>query len=299
MTEAKTGEEGTKQGGEGDGNTSMLDISKVKGEGAEGKEGAEGETKKVVEGDPSKKVEGEGDKPTRPAWLTEDKFWDAEKGEVKTELAFKNLQELQKMVSKGDHKAPEKPEGYKINLKDEQKELLFGKKDADPHADEGIKALTGWGVKHKVSQAALDEVLGMYAEMSKDGLENSTLKIDVAAEKAKLGKNADAVIEGSVTFLNGMFRAGEISEPELKEAQILFETAAGVTLFQKLMARAGEKVIPTDLKTNDGELPSGDELAQMLLDKKYETDEGYRKKVDGLYAKRYGTAPAMSSQARG
>lgn len=296
-TEAKdTNNNGGEGGNDGKDSTSMLDTSKITQQGDQGKEGTEGEgTKQVVEGDPNAK-KADGEKPTRPEWLTEDKFWDAEKGEIKTELLAQNYKELQKMISKGDHKAPAKPEDYKIELSDQQKEVLFGAKDADVAADEGIKALTGWGAKHKVSQVAMSEILGLYADMTGESLENSTMKIDVSAEKAKLGKNADAVIEASVTFLQGMFRAGEINESELNEAKILFETAAGVTLFNKLMARAGEKLIPTDAKANEGDLPDREELAKMRIDPKYDTDADYRKKVDDLYTKRYGSHAAISSQ---
>lgn len=297
MTTTANNEQQNNNGGGNDGNQSMLDTSKITKAGGEGEEGAQGGDKtQVVEGDPNKQADPNAEKPSRPEWLTEDKFWDAEKGEVKTDLMFKNLGELQKMVSKGDHKAPAKAEDYKINLKDEHKVALFGDKEADVSADEGIKALTGWGAKHKISQAAIDEVLGLYAEMTSESLENSTMKIDVAAEKAKLGKNADAVIEGAHTFLQGMFRSGEISESELKEASILFETAAGVTLFQKLMARGGETILPTDLKAEAGDLPSRDELAKMKLSPEYEKDDAYRKKVDGYYDRMFGTQPAMSSR---
>jgi hypothetical protein len=282
-------------------NQSMLDVEKVTGAGDKAKEGeGEADKSKVVdlaEVQKNKDVTAEpGKKADRPEWLTEDKFWDAEKGEVKTDLVFKNLQELQKQFSRGDHKAPAKPEEYKINLKDEQKEVLFGKKDADVHADEGIKALTSWGVKHKVSQAALDEVLGMYADMTGEALDDSPAKIDLAAEKAKLGKNADSLIAENMGFFTQLFKSGEINQTELREAQILFETAAGISLFQKIRAHYGEKEIPTDLKAADGDMPSRDELAKMRMEPKYDTDADYRKKVDAMYDRMYGTAPAMSSR---
>ena len=128
--------------------------------------------------------------------------------------------------------------------------------------------------------------------MVEPGLAKMT--VDIAAEKAVLGKNADAVIKNQMDFLGHLYRSGHINDKQLAEAQIIGETAAGIQLLQKIREYYGEQPIPTN-STPDAGMPSKEELSAMLNDPKYDTDPDHKAKVDGLYAKRYGTQPAMSS----
>lgn len=290
----KTQQDGQQQG------SSMLDVEKIKA-GAKG----EGETqqgtqdKTTTAGADGKNPPGTtsepGEKPTRPEYLPE-KFWDPEKGEPRLEAMNKAYSDLEKQFRAGDHKAPAKAADYKVALSDEHKTLLFGAKDADAHKDPLFQKFSGWGEKYKVSQAAFDELLGMYAEAS--GEEAGKFQIDVAAERKALGKNADAVIQNQHSFFESLYKQGVIGEAELKEAGILFETAAGIKLVQAIRAHYGEQSIPVDtpLESLDG-VPSGEELGKMVVDAKYGVDKDFTAKVDGWYKKRYGTAPAMSSVA--
>lgn len=286
-------------GGDNKQQDSMLDVDKVI-KGDDGK-GDGDQTKQVVDTSDTEQqknkdvVDEPGKKADRPEYLPE-KFWDTEKGEPRLEAMNKAYTDLEKQFRSGDHKAPEKAADYKLGLSDEQKEVLFGKKDANPHDDEGIKAFTEIAAKHKLSQAAVSEILGAYAEMNGKAQDESGFVIDIAAEKAKLGKNADAILDAQFSFLGSMFKTGQINETELKEAKILFETAAGVSLFQKIREHYGEQGIPTELKASTGDIPSKDELAKMRMDDKYDTDKEYRAKVDGYYDRMYGTQPAMSSR---
>lgn len=275
---------------------SMLDVEKIKA-GAKEATGDEqqGKQDKVVTGDPAAKVtEGEAAKPAeRPAYVPE-KFWDAATGAPKLEAMSKAFTDMEKAFRAGDHKAPEKAEDYKVALDDKHKEILFGSKDANPHDDPLFKQLTGWGVKNKISQAAMNEIMGMYAEAS--GEEAGKFQIDVKAERAALGKNADAILENQHQFFEQMYKNGEIGEAELKEAGILFETAAGIKLMQAIRARYGEQSIPTSLPTVGNDVPSKTELGKMVVDPKYGSDPEFTKKVDDWYTQVYGSAPAMSSR---
>lgn len=285
-TDDKTTDAGADASAQASESKSMLDIDKIVND--KGTDTADKANDQVTDKIPGQKAE-------RPAWMTKDKFWDAEKGEVRNEDIFKSYTELEKMVGAGAHKVPDKPEGYKVTLNDEQKSALFGKPDANPMEDPMYKGFTELAHKHKISQAAVSDILQLYAGNVQNIQENSGMVIDVAAEKAKLGKNADAVIDAQMNFLGALYKSGEISQTELREAQILFETAAGINLFQKIRAHYGEQSIPTDVNAEKGDIPSGDELAKMLLDPKYETDKDFRKTVDDYYKRRYGTQPAMSS----
>lgn len=277
-----------------------LDVDKII-DSAKDKPAGEGENKAVTTDDPNKPAEGKdvkaqpGEPAERPEYVPE-KFWDAEKGEPRLEAMSKAFSDMEKQFRKGDHKAPEKPEGYKVALDDDQKTLLFGDKDADPHQDPLFQKLTVWGVKAGISQAHFNELLGMYAEAT--GEEAGKFQIDVTAERQKLGKNVDLILENQNQFFQQLFKTGVIGEAELKEAGILSETAAGVKLIQALRAHlGGEKSIPVDGPATEPEgMPSKEELGRMQADPKYGTDATYTAKVDKLYEQKYGTAPAMSSR---
>jgi len=244
--------------------------------------------------DDQKPVEQPGQKQARPDWLKDDKFWDAEKGEPRYEAMHKSFKELEQKFHKGDHKAPEKAEDYKINLADAKKVTLFGNKDADASKDPAVQELTKWAVENKIPQGALDQLLDKYADLVEP--EVKKLQIDVVAEKAKLGKNADAVIKNQFDFLGSMYKAGRINDAMLDEARILMETAPGVQFLQALREHYGEQPIPTNPTNTEGGMPTSTELSAMLNDPKYDTDPDYKKKVDGLYDRMYGTQPAISSK---
>lgn len=280
-------------GDDGNKNTSMIDADAIKAGAKDETQDPNNKTTTQDPNDPNKTVvEQPGQKMDRPDWLKEDKFWDAEKGQIRTEELNKSYSELQAKFAKGDHKAPAKAEDYKINLTDEQKQTLFGDVKADVANDEDVKAVTTWAQKNGVSQDGLNELMNMYAEMV--GPEVEKMQIDVAAEKAQLGKNADAIIANTMDFFQQLYKAGHINDAMLSEAQILGETAAGIKFIQAVRSYYGEAPIPTNITANDG-APTKAELSAMLNDPKYDTDADYRAKVDAAYAKAYGNAPAMSS----
>ncbi len=294
----QTAEAGADGGDAKGGNQSMLDVDKLKGKG--GGEGDNGNKKTTTEEEAAalaakdKSITDKpGQKQTRPDWLKNDKFWNSEKGEINTELMNRNLSELEAKFSKGQHKAPEKPEGYKMQVSEDVAKTLFGGDVSKAAEDPAIKKLNGFMHKYGMPQEAYDEFMGLYAEHI--GPAQQALVIDVKAEKAKLGKNADAVIENQFQFLETLYKAGSISDAEVDEARILMETAAGVKFLQAIRTHYGENPIPVDnLNSREG-MPTKDELAAMLNDPKYETDASYKKKVDNLYEKMYGNGPAMSS----
>ena len=281
------------------GNKSMFDTDQIKkGDETPGDDG----TPPVNPADDQKKPDDQEpvDQPNhemkRPDWLKDDKFWDDEKGAIRMEEMHKSFKELEKKFHAGDHKAPEKAEDYKLEMNDDQKKILFGKPDVDAEAiakDPGIKALTEWGVKNKVSQSAINELLGEYVGFVEPQIEKEMIDLD--AEKAALGKNADAVIKNQMDFFGHLYKSGHINDKHLEELRILGETAAGIQAIQKIREYYGEQPIPTNLNTSGEGMPSKDELSAMLNDPKYDTDADFRAKVDGLYAKRYGNQPAMSS----
>lgn len=285
------------------GNQSMFDTDQITQNNQQGDDPTQQQQQQQQQqGDPTKKPDDQepvnqpNHEMKRPDWLKDDKFWDEEKGSIRTEEMHKSFKELEKKFHNGDHKAPEKADGYKLEMTDDQKKVLFGKTDVDADAvknDPGIKALTEWGAKNKIPQSALNELLGEYAGFV--GPELEKVQIDLEAEKAALGKNADAVIKNQMDFFGHLFKSGHINEKHLGELKILGETAAGIQAIQKIREYYGEQPIPTNMQASGADMPSKDELSGMLNDPKYGEDKEYTAKVDALYAKRYGNNPAMSS----
>lgn len=235
------------------------------------------------------------DKPVeRPEFLQE-KFWDKEKGEPRLENMAKAYKDLEQKLFKGAGKPPKSPDDYQLNLEDEKIKALFA--DGDPLKDPVMQALNQKLHDKGVSQDIYESVMNVALEAIADHMEENPGPdpIDVKAEKEKLGKNADAIIENQVQFLSGMFKRGEINEAQAQEILILTETAEGINALQALRSHYGEKQsIPMNLGSKGG-IKSADELRTMQADKKYGTDLEYTKMVDAEYEKKYGSGRSGES----
>ena len=159
----------------------------------------------------------------KPDWL-EDKFWDKENNEIKTEDLNKSFSELQKQFSMGKHKAP----------KDYHLEVLE----------------------------------------------------DVVAEKQQLGPNADQIVKGTVTWMQGLVAKGIWSETDFEEGKIFTATADGINAINKIRQYYGEQTIPTAPTDVDGQ-PSREELFALVADPKYKTDPGFRAKVEKQFERAF------------
>ena len=100
----------------------------------------------------SEAKETKTDAAEKPEWL-EDKFWDKENGEVKTEDLNKSFSELQKQFSMGKHKAP----------KEYDLEVL---EDVDVENDELSQFFLDWTNKYKPTQGAFNELVTKFKELS-------------------------------------------------------------------------------------------------------------------------------------
>jgi hypothetical protein len=109
--------------------------------------------------------------------------------------------------------------------------------------------------------------------------------IDAAAERRALGPNADAQINGMVSWARGMVNKGIWSAEDFDEFKIMGGTAKGLKALQKLRS-AYEGNIPTESAPIEG-MPTDQELQQMVGDPKYRTDAAYRAKVEKLFNARY------------
>jgi hypothetical protein len=222
----------------------------------------------------SETKETKTDAAEKPEWL-EDKFWDKENSQIKTEDLNKSFSELQKQFSMGKHKAP----------KEYDLEVL---EDVDVDNDELSQFFLDWSNKYKPTQGAFNELVDKFKELSVAQEQEDS--IDVAAEKQQLGPNADQIVKGTVTWMQGLVAKGIWSETDFEEGKIFTATADGINAINKIRQYYGEQTIPTAPTDVDGQ-PSREELFALVADPKYKTDPGFRAKVEKQFERAFpGTA---------
>ena len=122
--------------------------------------------------------EKEEEKLAKPEYL-EDKFWD-EKSGVKVEELNHSYKELQKQFSMGKHKAPKE---YDVTSLE------------DVEDDDELKTyFLDWAKENKPTQAAFDNLVNKFKELSLQQEEADSIDID--AETKSLGPNAPQIIKG-------------------------------------------------------------------------------------------------------
>lgn len=266
----------------GDDKGHMLDRDKIMGGGDKPDDDGDGDK-------PDDKPDDKQQKAERPEYIQE-KFWDPEKGEIRTESMAKAYKDLEKKLGKNS-KAPDE---YKLEL-NEDLEKIFDKTAADD--DPLLKWFKGYAQKNNFSQEMFTEML---QEFGKEGAEmlaaNAVPPIDPKEEMQKLGKNAHAIVENQTKFLGQLFKQGHVNEAQMQEILILTETAEGINALQAIRNYYGDQnKIPLNL-TSKGGVKSSTELQTLLADPKYGNDKEYTDMVDKEYEKKYGKGTSGQSQ---
>jgi hypothetical protein len=216
--------------------------------------------------------ETDGAKLEKPDYI-EDKFWDEKEG-VKTEDLSKSYTELQKQFSMGKHKAPKEYDMAALEDIDEDDELASYFKD--------------WAKENKPTQAAFDNLVNKFKELSVAQAEEDSINID--EEKKILGPNADQIIKGITTWGQGLVSKGIWSDADFDEFKIFAATGNGINALNKVRKYYGEQTIPTAPIDVEGQ-PSKEELYSLVNDPKYKSDPAFRRKVEEQFARAYpGTA---------
>lgn len=223
------------------------------------------------------------EKPTKPEWLPE-KFWDAEKGEVKTEDLAKSYGELEKKGSKKVEPAPPP------------------KKDGEqaPEADAAKKAAESAGVdfgaldaEYQTDGKLSDE---SYAKLAEKGFPRERVDAYIAgvtAQSASLMKAAHDAAGGAEQFAAVQAWAStNVSEAELKAYNELVASGDPSKIamaVQSLSTKHAEAEGRPPLRMVDGSgngAGVGDRYesrAQMTADMRnplYKTDSAFRAKVE-------------------
>jgi hypothetical protein len=219
------------------------------------------------------KVAPEEDEPLeRPDWWPEN-FWKKDNSEPDLEGIAKSWMDLRKQISQGKHKPPEDGK-YDTSV--------FGD---TPEDDPVRNHVVGWAKEYGISQAAFDKLVGDVVAMGGD--QQVQMQRSVAEEKAALGPNADAIINGMTDWARGLVRKGIWGKDDFEEFKVMGGTAKGILALSKLRETYEGTRIPKESVPIEG-APSKDELYAMVGDPKYQTDPAYRAKVEKLFLQNFG-----------
>lgn len=199
-----------------------------------------------------------------PEWLPENFVKD---GKADYESLAKSWRDLRGKISKGAHNAP-------ANGKYDTSK--FGENVEDnPMAS----TMVGWAKDNGLSQAQFDDLVDRLQTNAKEMLEGDM--VDPKAEMAKLGPNANAMVNGMVDWARGLVNKGVWSKDDFEEFKIMGGTARGLQALVKIRT-AYEGRVPIESAPMEG-APSKDEMYAMVADPRYKTDSAYRQKVEKMF----------------
>lgn len=214
-----------------------------------------------------------------------EKFWDKEKGEIRTDDVLKSYGELEKELHKAKEK-PKAPEAYEINVSEEVvKDLGEYKVTMD---DPYVKGFTEYAKENGFSQEQYDSTLNWYIKM-----ELSQAREELISEFAKLGdeKTATARIRTLESF-GSQF----LDEKERATMSATMKNADQVALFEKLVTLATKnRQLPADSPERIEPNLTQADLDAMMEDERYHDRKhpeytSWNKKVTGAYERLYGKA---------
>jgi hypothetical protein len=182
-------------------------------------------------------------RPARPDYLPEN-FWDGEKNEARVEDLAKAFTDLRGKIARGDHKAPDKPEGYKVPTPEG-----FAIAKDDKVLPAFLKAAHAQGLSQAQLDAVLKPVFSILQAMPKGNELNEQeldkLREDVAAaEMKKLGPQAPSIVKNIATWLNGLMRKGVIGPEEHNGVHAAMTSAEAVRGLSKIMAMTQPGIMP-------------------------------------------------------
>ncbi len=292
--EGNEGDNNQQQEGSADG---LADFAKKgdDGEGDQGKQGAEGKDGEGRSREGTGEGEGEGKSQSvtldaKPEWLPEN-FWDAKTGEVKLESLAKSQRDLRAQLSKGD-KAPEKPDGYEIEL-DEKVQAIEDTIAAEvPEVRDGIRE-----IMHAagVGQEKAAEIYPKVIELLDTALGE---KLVPETEFKALGKYAQETVDVLYNFGNVLVERGTLTKDEQAIYNSMWRTADEARVMQKIRENYGERGVPTESSNIKASSDSAADLAKELSAARKDVDKGVpgaerkMQRVLEKYEKVYGTAPA-------
>lgn len=281
----ESGDQGADDNGSGTDNGGQ-DGAGESGDGDGGDDGAAGDGKKkdsdsllnAIDDDEGQTFDfSKGEKPEG----FPDEFWDAEGNTVNAQALFDGLKKQEKIakdlrakMGKGAHKAPEKPEDYKLELSEELQAVV---PQDDPLLAKARERAHARGMSQEDFQGFISDIIGDMAEISAAAAdENSPANEAARAEYIKdqikqIGPNGPQVLRAVQSWANELKAEGTFNEQDvetmLEEGLV---SAKMVQMFNRLRSRMGGSQVPMD--TIDDGLPPDTEIADMI-DKAYESKD--------------------------
>lgn len=196
-----------------------------------------------------------------PEGLTNKDLWDAEKGQLKTDLVVEELtrqtkraEDLRKKLSNGVT-VPQKAEEYEVVPTEATKDIL----DTKSEFFTGVQQIAlKNGLSKEQFAGFINDYLGMCVEKGVVNKPQTEEEIRAAKEqyvadqKKILGTNADEQIQSAVSFINAEYRKGNFDEAELKELKAFADkSAATIKILNKFREMAGQPIVPAQGAQND------------------------------------------------
>ena len=214
--------------------------------------------------------------PERPENIPE-KFWDKEKGEARIDDAFKSINELEKKLSQGKHKAPEE---YNYEILD---------KNGWTKDDPVVGKFTEWSKQNNISQDNFNELVSQVIEIAGQGEEQE--KINSQEELKKLGNNGKAIIKQNLDWIEGKVNQGVFTKEEAEIMDTWGKSAESIKLISKLKNLSGDlSPIPIvdDVEAKESDDDFTARMDSMMSDERYGNDMDFTRKVDKEFQIRYG-----------
>lgn len=225
----------------------------------------------------------------RPEYVPE-QFWDKDKKSVNLEATFKSLSDTRQKVKElttSDKTVPASADGYRYTAPADIPAHISAGAD-----DPSVKALRALCFEAGLSQGKFEKFVAGYF---KHAAEQIPAPPDAAAEKAKLGENADAVMDAVLGWAEGLMGDGTWTKTEMEEIMVMGSSADGLRALNKLREIYGGAPIP--VKGNEGEdALSEAELYALTGTEKYRKDPAEQARVTRLFERHFGTRPAGSSK---
>ncbi len=197
----------------------------------------------------------------RPDYI-EEQFWNDEDNQVDLEKLAKSYKELRVKMSAGKHKAPE---NGKYNL-DEVPEIA----DDDQMLGEFLDIARDEGL----SQEQVDKILRVYVDT------HAQAQTDMQEERAKLGRNADRIIESMDGWLTNFGKSGVLSDNELDAIANAATNANFINAMNKIRKSYQEPDIPSVEASMEAQPTTMDEIQSLMADPRYGVDMHYTNQVE-------------------
>lgn len=248
--------------------------------------------------------------PTRPEHIAE-KFWDAEKGEVRVEALAKSYSEAEKRMSglRAAHRAdfekelfgkrPETPEGYQIAPPEKMPDhvVMLEKFEPGMPLEEGKVYFAAdatdpmWGKVQAIAHRAGLSQEEFSAEIVPLIAEAMGHRVPTAEERALANREFEASLGENgplrAEHLRGWLR-GQVGEDKARAIAGAINSKAAVEAFEDLMIAAGGARFSSTAAGAAAARQTEEELRSMMRDPRYESDPAYQKQVTEGWRRLYG-----------